>query len=42
MINTKFEDLAITGMNIGWEIFDRWDERVAIFDISIEKTTKGE
>ena len=42
MLNTKFEDLAITGMNIGWEIFDRWDESVAIFDISIEKTTKGE
>ncbi len=35
MIGTTVEDCAITGMNLGWEMFDRWDVRVSIDDIGI-------
>ncbi len=35
MIGTEVEDCSITGMNLGWEIFDRWDVSVCIDDIGI-------
>jgi len=35
MIGTTWEDCAITGTNIGWEIFDRWDVAITINDIGI-------
>ncbi len=40
MQGTKIDDCVITGMNIGWEVFDRWNESITIFDISIAKTVK--
>ena len=41
MAGTTVEDCAVTGTNIGWEVFDRWDESIIIFDIAIDKTVKG-
>ncbi len=35
MIGTTVEDCSITGMNIGWEMFDRWHVRLSIDDIGI-------
>ena len=35
MLGTELEDVSITGMNIGWENFDRWDVRVTIEDMGI-------
>lgn len=40
MQGSSFEDLAIIGMNIGWEVFDRWDVSVTIYDMAIDKTVK--
>ena len=40
MTGTSVSDCSIGGMNIGWEVFDRWDESITIFDISIEKTIR--
>lgn len=37
MQGTTLADVSVTGMNIGWEIFDRWDESVTIFDMDIVK-----
>lgn len=42
MLGTSVDDCSIGGMNIGWEVFDRWDESVTIFDMDIVKTVKGE
>ena len=38
MTGTTFDDCSVTGMNIGWEVFDRWNESITIFDIDIVKT----
>ncbi len=35
MMGTTAEDCSITGMNIGYEIFDRWDVSISIDDIGI-------
>lgn len=35
MVGTTYNDISVTGTNIGWEIFDRWDESVTIHDISL-------
>jgi len=36
MLNTAYEDCAITGTNIGWEVFDRWDVSITIEKIALE------
>ena len=40
MQGSSFEDLAIIGINIGWEVFDRWDVSVTIYDMAIDKTVR--
>ena len=35
MPGTTYEDVSVTGTNIGWEIFDRWSESITIHDISL-------
>ena len=40
MTGTTVEDCSITGTNIGWEVFDRWDESITIFNMAIDKTVK--
>ncbi len=35
MVGTTVDDCSITGMNLGWEMFDRWNVRVSIDDIGI-------
>lgn len=37
MLGSTLDDVAVTGMNIGWEVFDRWNESITIFDIDIVK-----
>lgn len=38
MIGTELNDCSITGTNIGWEVFDRWNVSVTIRDIGIKIT----
>ena len=38
MLGTSVSDCSVTGTNIGWEVFDRWNESITIFDIDIVKT----
>ena len=38
MVGTTVSDCSITGTNIGWENFDRWNESITLFDIDIVKT----
>ena len=40
MTGTAVEDCSVTGTNIGWEVFDRWDESITIFNMAIDKTVK--
>ena len=35
MPGTTLQDVAITGTNIGWEVFDRWNVSITINDIGI-------
>lgn len=35
MKGTLYEDCAITGMNIGWEVFDRFDVSITLHNIGI-------
>lgn len=35
MVGTEIEDISITGMNLGWEIQDRWDSNVTIENIGL-------
>ena len=35
MLGTDLEDVSITGTNLGWEIFDRWDETVVIENLGV-------
>ena len=35
MLGTTYEDCAITGMNIGWEVFDRFDVSITLHDMGI-------
>ncbi|MFR6055749.1 MAG: hypothetical protein ACLUHK_04010 [Eubacteriales bacterium] len=37
MPGTDLEDCYITGTNIGWEVFDRWDVSITIEEIGIYK-----
>ena len=38
MTGTTMEDVAITGMNIGFEVFDVWDMQTTIFDLGVYYT----
>lgn len=38
MSNTTLEDCAITGMNIGFEVFDVWDMAATIYDMRVYYT----
>lgn len=40
MSNTTLQDCAITGMNIGFEIFDVWDLSVTLYDMGVTYTPK--
>lgn len=40
MVGTTYNDIAVTGTNIGWEIFDRWDESVTIHNIALNYENK--
>ena len=42
MTKTTLQDCSVTGMNIGFEIFDVWDLSATIFDIGINYTEKAE
>ena len=35
MMGTTVADCSISGTNIGWEIFDRWDLEITIYDIGV-------
>lgn len=36
MTGTSLKDCSVTGTNIGWEVFDRWDVGITLFDIGID------
>ena len=38
MMGTTIDDVAITGMNIGFEVFDVWDIQTTIFDMGVYYT----
>lgn len=42
MTNSELEDCSITGMNIGYEMFDVWDISTTIYDMGVSYTLKEE
>ncbi|MDR1094351.1 MAG: hypothetical protein LBL66_09420 [Clostridiales bacterium] len=36
MTGTDWRDCRLTGTNIGWEVFDRWDVDITLFSIGID------
>ena len=42
MTNSELEDCSITGMNIGYEMFDVWDISTTIYDMGVSYTMKEE